>query len=513
MKNIKKFISAAVLAAAIVTSTVAPVFAADNHSASEVQVMPGEPGYGEFISDYVDRIVEHLSVYAVEGTTGLTLYRSGLLEILKTHPELYEEVMTSLLSSIDEYSVFYDNGSFEEFISSLESVVGGIGVVMNEVGGNIKVDSVYENSPAARAGIQPGDILYSADDTSLVGTNITAAQNMLRGEVGSSVVVGVMREGISDVLYFTLIREEIGFKESVSYKIYSSENSTAAKNEDIMYIKIWTFMDNSAELFDKAIQKADEKKINNIIIDVRDNGGGYVNQAAAIANYFVPAGKTIITEDHKVDLFDVVYTANDEHKKRNDVVVLVNRNSASASEILAAAIMENEVGVSVGTTTYGKGTVQSMMELKDDEAMKYTVAYYLTPLGNNINGIGITPNAVVENSRVPFDYSGYSNFKYNGILSVGDTSEEIKKAKKILNTLGMYSGDTESGYFDGALEAAVTAFQSYVNLFPYGVLDLTTQTALYNTLTSLTVEVDDQLEAAFNHYGETYLNRKEMAEK
>ncbi len=508
MKKFKKLIAAFLAGCLAAMSMSAAVFADETRTAVMQEVKPGEPGYGEFISDYVSQIIDYLSMYAVEGTTQLTLYKAGLLEVLKNHPECYEEVMYALLSSIDEHSVFYDNGEFEQFISTLESAVGGIGITFSEVGENLVVGSVYEDSPAAKAGIQPGDILYSADGKSLIGVNINAAQNAIRGEIGTTVVIGVLREGVSDVIYYTIVREEIGVKESVKYTVFPSGNTTAEKNEDIMYIRIYMFMDNTAELFDKAIQEADAANINNIIIDLRDNGGGYINQAAEVANYFIPEGKPIVTEDHKIDMFDIVYISNNKRTKKNDVVILVNENSASASEILTAALMENEVGVSIGTRTYGKGTVQSMASLKDDEAMKYTSAYYLTPLGNNIDGIGITPNAVVENSSVPFDCSDYSNFAYTGIFSKGDNSAEVIKAKKILSVWGMYTDDVNSPYFDSSLEEAITMFQSQTDLFPYGVLDLTTQKALYNELTNTTVTVDDQLEAAFNHFGDSYFDRE-----
>ena len=149
---------------------------------------------------------------------------------------------------------------------------------------------------------------------------------------------------------------------------------------------------------------------------------------------------------------------------------MVNEYSASASEILAAAIKENEVGVLIGTKTYGKGTVQSSVSLKDGEAMKYTAAYYLTPSGENIDKIGITPDAVVENGSVPFDYSGYEDFDYSRIYNPGDSDANISKAKKILNVWGRYNGNINDPYFDSELESAVAQFQNNQELFPYGCL-------------------------------------------
>lgn len=455
---------------------------------------------GEFIADYVMQVVEFLNVYAKDGVSEKTLYKAALIEVLTQHPELYETVMGAMLGSIDEHSVFYRSGEFESFISQLEGSVGGIGITFNEVEGNLTIGAVYENTPAMRAGILPGDILYSADDNNLVGVSVSVAQNMIRGQVGTPVRIGVIRQG--QVLYFDIIREEIGEKQSVSYKIVSGTDQTNAdKTEQVIYIKIYGFMDNTDEQFAKAMEEADNRDINNIIIDLRDNGGGYVKQAVNIANYFVPNGNVIVTEDHKVDLFDIVYKSNNTSNKQNDVVILINEYSASASELLAAAIRENDVGVIIGTTSYGKGTVQSSVSLKDGEAMKYTVAYYLTPSGANIDGIGVVPDAIVENGSVLFDISGYSDFNYASIYSIGDRDAEIVKAKQILNVWGWYTGDENDQDFDSELESSIIRFQLDQGLFPYGVLDITTQRSLFESLEKTTVSIDNQLEAAFSHFG------------
>lgn len=469
---------------------------------------------GEFISDYVTKIIEYLDIYTRDGISQGSLYKAGLQEVLKQHPELYEEVMNALLSSIDENSVFYKSGEFEQFISQLEGAVAGIGITFYEDGNTLIVGTVYEDSPAAKAGVKSGDILDSVDGVSLEGVPIDAAQGLIRGEVGSTVVIGVRRdETDADVLYFTITREEIMVKQSVAYKIFPANNldgiasdSNENENEDIMYIKIYAFMDNTGEQFGKAMEEADAKNINNIIIDMRDNGGGYVAQAVNVANYFVPKGNVIVTEDHKIDLFDTTFVSENERTQKNDVVVLVNENSASASEIVTAAIKENGVGVVIGTTTFGKGTVQNSSPLKDGEVMKFTVAYYLTPSGTNIDHVGIAPDAYVENSFIPFDATGYSDFTYTSTYQLGDTASDISKAKKIFEVWGAYSGDVDNDYFDQELSSAVTAFQASEGLFPYGVLDITTQSALYKALGETKIVVDEQIEAAFNHYGQTFVS-------
>ncbi|HIV86179.1 MAG TPA: PDZ domain-containing protein [Candidatus Monoglobus merdigallinarum] len=485
----------AALLAVSVISLSAAVFADETSSPA------ADMSNGEYVAGYVEQIVEFLSLYAKPGVTQATLYEAALTEILKQHPEYYEMIMEAMLSSIDEHSEYYKSGEFGEFISQLESEVGGIGITFFEDGENLIVGTVIEDSPAERIGIQPGDILYSADGTILIGAGINAAQNCIRGEVGTQVVIGVLRGGSSDPVYYTITRETVDTRSSLSYSIIDGTDeddpNTARR---LMYIRITSFIDNTAEEFGKAVAEADAENISDIIIDVRDNGGGYLSQAAEVANYFVPAGSVIVSEDHKADLFDVVYKSDNTRTAENNVVVLVNGNSASASEILAAAIQENGVGVVIGTQTYGKGTVQSMSAVEGG-VMKYTSAYYLTPNGNNIDGTGVTPDAVVENEARPFDYSGYEDFDYSGVYERGMSDGNVAKAKKILNVWGLYGGDLNDPYFDSALETLIAQFQLSMGLFPYGVLDITTQTALYRELTNTVVEYDTQFDAALSHFG------------
>lgn len=180
--------------------------------------------------------------------------------------------------------------------------------------------------------------------------------------------------------------------------------------------------------------------------------------------------------------------------------MLGNENSASASEVLTAALTENDLATLVGTTTYGKGTVQELVPLKDDEMMKFTVAYYLTPDGNNIDKVGLSPDVYVENETKYLDLSEYGEFGYTTVYSVGDSSADIELAKTILSLWGLYGGEINETY-DEELAAAVQLFQASTGLYPYGVLDITTQLEIYNQLRSTTYVDDNQLETALNHFG------------
>lgn len=458
-------------------------------AAAESEMTPEE------LADYVAYIIEYLSAYGYENAQYTKMYRAALDAAIENDPELYDEIMTAILSSIDENSAYYPSGEYAEFVNSLEGSVGGIGVsfVIDEEG-RAAITGVVDGGAAQAAGIQAGDIIYSVDGVVLENVSTEEVQSVITGTIGTTVNIGIVRDGAADVIYYDLTRAEIGERLSVTGTIVGTgEDAT-------MYIKIYSFMTNTYDLFTQELEKADEQGIKNLIIDVRDNGGGYLDQAILIANLFVPSGELITKEDHKIDLLDVEFRSTNERTQTYDIVMLGNENSASASEVLTAALTENDLATLVGTTTYGKGTVQELVPLKDDEMMKFTVAYYLTPDGNNIDKVGLSPDVYVENETKYLDLSEYGEFGYTTVYSVGDSSADIELAKTILSLWGLYGGEINETY-DEELAAAVQLFQASTGLYPYGVLDITTQLEIYNQLRSTTYVDDNQLETALNHFG------------
>jgi carboxyl-terminal processing protease len=195
-----------------------------------------------------------------------------------------------------------------------------------------------------------------------------------------------------------------------------------------------------------------------------------------------------------------VYQGDASSSQKFDTVILLNEYSASASEVFAAALKEHELATVIGLTSYGKGTIQSINSLTNGGMIKFTTGYYLTPLGNNIHGVGITPDVIVENSFTKPDKSEFTDFGYNKVYSIGDTHEDIHTAKEILSLYGLYQGELND-VFDKDLSYAVYAFQTQSGLFPYGVLDITTQIHIHNYLDIVEIEQDDQLKTAFEHFG------------
>ena len=222
-----------------------------------------------------------------------------------------------------------------------------------------------------------------------------------------------------------------------------------------------------------------------------------------IAGCFVPKDSIITTEYHKIELLNKVYKGTLAEKSKYDTVVLINKNSASASEVFAAALHENGAARLIGTRSYGKGTIQSITGLQTGGMIKYTSGFYLTPSGSNINGFGLVPDSEVENQMVPVDREKYGTFGYTRTYEMGDTGEEIRTAKEILNLFGIYQGEIND-VFDQDMYYAVYAFQTQAKVFAYGVLDLTTQLQLHNYLGMAKIEQDDQIRAGFSYFGMTY---------
>ena len=460
--------------------------------ANETPVKEFENGQTYVVQDLVDYL--GLGV-RYDDVTRESLYKEGLLKVLDAHPELYEEVLRATLESIDEHSEYYDPEEAKVLNEEITGTIVGIGITFQMCPDGVDVRSVIPDTPAAKAGLQVGDVIVSVDDILLGGLNSDTAGSYIRGEEGTTLRAGIKRKNIADILYLDMVREKI-IGTSVTSRVFEDGA------DKLMYIAVYGFVSNTAETFKAALDDAQSQKIDKLIIDVRDNGGGLLNQAVLMADYLVPKGSIITTEDHKLKFLNYVYKAEQEDTEKFDTVVLVNENSASASEVLAAALSENECAKLIGTKTYGKGTIQTVMPLPYVDCVKYTIGYYLTPKDNNINGVGLTPDALVENKEAPLDMSKYTEFGYTQVYKLGDKGPDIKTAKELLNLWGAFEGEINEEY-DEELEKAVFLFQGSTNLFPYGVLDLTTQRELYTRLEKSKVITDDQLDAAFSYFGMT----------
>ncbi|WP_286680530.1 S41 family peptidase [Tepidanaerobacter sp. EBM-49] len=289
----------------------------------------------------------------------------------------------------DPYSVFMNKKEFQDFISSLEGSLSGVGIVLgiDDSTQDIIVVSPIKGSPAQKAGILPGDIIVKVNDTELSGKTLDEAAGMIRGEKGTKVTLYIKRNQNSDLIKLELVRDDIRIS-TVDYNIVDD----AAK---IGYIRISFFDSQTYNDFKTALDALQKQKIRGLVIDLRDNPGGSLDETVKIADEILGEGLIVYTEGKNGNRLGEYFS--DESKASVPITVMVNENSASASEILAGAIQDHKAGKLVGAKTFGKGSVQEVFSLEDGSGMKITIAKYYLPSGRCIDGKGIEPDFSVKN--------------------------------------------------------------------------------------------------------------------
>ncbi len=294
--------------------------------------------------------------------------------------QLIDAAYRGMFDALDQHSAYMSADELASYEGSLSGNFIGVGMLIEKKADYIEVIRPIADSPAEAAGILADDVIVAVDGTSIKGLAIDVVVSMIKGEIGSSVSLTIKRAGVEQPLVFTVERAQITF-DSVTYQMI----------DGVDIIKISTFDANVASQLQKILtEQAIGQKI---IIDLRDNPGGYLDQVVAVADLFLAKDKTICSVDYRVYRDDIFKSSVDGLTA--DLVVLVNGNSASAAELFAAAMQENDRATIVGQTTYGKGTVQSVYDLKDGSAVKLTIAKYATPDGNFIDGVGVKPDVVV----------------------------------------------------------------------------------------------------------------------
>ena len=312
------------------------------------------------------------------------------LEIIESHyaenvdkNAIFDGALKGMVSTLgDKHSTYLGGDLSKDFSAQMSGTYAGIGVYIASTDEGILIAGVMEGSPAEEAGLQRGDILVSIDGTSVEGYQLEDVSKNIRGPVDTSVDLVVRRDG--EEQSFTVQRRQIHVP-TVAGKMVDGT--------DVGYIRVAVFSDGTADDFTKEFTKLREQGMNKLILDLRDNPGGIVEQAVGVASNFVPPNSTIVSyteQDGKVDQ----YTAQGTDDPI-PIVVLVNENSASASEIVAGAVQDMKLGPIVGVKTYGKGTVQGVFPVDSASAVKVTVAKYRTTNGREIDGVGIEPDVVV----------------------------------------------------------------------------------------------------------------------
>lgn len=460
-------------------SVIAPILAA-SMLATPVYAESDELRYLDSIISYASNLYIDSSVYSED------LMRAAISEAVKDNPELMYKMIKAVFGELDDYSEFYTAEEYQKYYQRLVNEFYGIGVIIQMRDGEMFAVRLIDGGGAQVAGVKAGDVIVEVDGVDVSEKTLDEVSDMVRGEKGTFVQLKVRRDG--ELLSYTIERREIS----------SLTVGCSVLPSDIGYIEITNFSDDTPDEFEAALKEMDEQGITNIILDLRSNPGGMLSSVVEIAEMIVPEG-IILQTMYRNDTKNKIYYSSNKNPKYK-FSVLVNGDTASAAEVLTGALQDSGIGYIVGQTTFGKGLIQDVYILPNGDAFKLTTGHYLTRNGNDINKVGIYPDEVVKNGKKQIDLEKYEKFDYKVKWKVGDTGKGVLATKQRLAVMGYYFGEINE-YFDDELKVAVYNFQKDVGLYPYGVMDFSTQATLENHFYVLEVVVDDQLYAAYEHLG------------
>ncbi len=336
----------------------------------------------------------------------------------KINKEYVEEVdqsdtmdaaINGVLQSLDPYSSYMSPKNLEEMQTETKGEFGGLGIEVGMEAGVVKVISPLDNSPAEREGVKAGDYIVKINDTQVQGKTLNEAVELMRGPVGSTLEITVRRIGLRKSLVFNITREII--------QVASVKSEVL--DEKIGYIRLTSFNENSDDQIKKKIKEFKKnKKIEGYILDLRNNPGGLLGQAIKISDFFLDDGEIVSTKGRKKNENQKWFAREGDIINGKALIVLINKGSASASEIVAGALKDHKRAVLVGEKSYGKGSVQSIIPLKNRGAIRLTISKYYLPSGKSISEVGVTPDITVEEES--------DNFR---ILSENDN--QLKFARKL----------------------------------------------------------------------------------
>lgn len=365
----------------------------------------------------------------------------------------------------DPYSVYMNPETARQFSQSLDSSFEGIGTEIGVEDEKIIIVSPYKDSPAEKAGLKPKDEIISVDGVPVQGLNVQEVSVKIRGKKGTKVKLEIKRAGISNHLVFDIKRDQIPLD-----TVFSSVKKESGK--PIGYMEITSFSEKTAADFSKQLKELEKQGISGLVIDVRGNPGGLLVSVQDILNELVTDEKPYLRTETRVGEQTEFFTKL-KTKKTYNIAVLINKGSASASEILAAALQEAGNYPLIGETTFGKGTVQQAIQMNDESTLKLTLSKWLTPDGNWIHKKGITPTITINQPAI----FQTQPLNIDSTLERDMTSEQVEHAQAMLRGLGYEPGRSD-GYYDLKTEIAVKAFQNEAGLQPSGKIDEKTAAAL-----------------------------------
>ena len=322
-----------------------------------------------------------------------------------------DAAINGVLQSLDPYSAYMSPEVFKDMQTETSGKFGGLGIEVGMEHGVVKVISPIDNSPASRAGVKAGDYIVKINDIQVQGKSLTEAVQIMRGPVGSDIKITVRRRGVKKAIIFKITREII--------KIASVKSKYIDKS--VGYLRLTSFNENSGDQIKDKIKEFNKKKdIKGYILDLRNNPGGLLSQAIKISDFFLENGEIVSTKGRKISENRRWFAKKGDLTKGKTLIVLINEGSASASEIVAGALKDHKRAILVGENSYGKGSVQSIIPLKNKGAIRLTISKYYLPSGKSISEVGVTPDIEVEESSDAF------------VINT-DTDNQLNFAVKLLN--------------------------------------------------------------------------------
>ena len=322
-----------------------------------------------------------------------------------------DAAINGVLQSLDPYSAYMSPEVFNDMQTETSGKFGGLGIEVGMEHGVVKVITPIDNSPASRIGVKAGDYIVKINDIQVQGKSLTEAVQIMRGPVGSDIKITVRRRGVKKAIIFKITREIIKI-ESVKSKYI---------DKSVGYLRLTSFNENSGDQIKDKIKEFNKKKdIKGYILDLRNNPGGLLSQAIKIADFFLENGEIVSTKGRKISENRRWFAKKGDLTKGKTLIVLINEGSASASEIVAGALKDHKRAILVGENSYGKGSVQSIIPLKNKGAIRLTISKYYLPSGKSISEVGVTPDIEVEESSDAF------------VINT-DTDNQLNFAVKLLN--------------------------------------------------------------------------------
>tara|TARA_B100001564_G_C20633735_1_gene668615 strand:- start:205 stop:1341 length:1137 start_codon:yes stop_codon:yes gene_type:complete len=328
--------------------------------------------------------------------------------------EMIDSAINGVLQSLDPYSAYMSPELFKEMQTDTRGEFGGLGIEIGMESGVVKVIAPIDDTPASKAGIKAGDYIVKIGNEQVQGKSLMEAVKLMRGPVNTSIKLTIRRKNVKKPIEFEIFRKIIEVK-SVSSQIIG-------KNKDLAYIRLKSFNENSDSQFLKIVKEFEKKpKLKGYIFDLRNNPGGLLTQAINITDFFLEDGEIVSTKGRQASETRKFFAKRGDEIKGKPIIVLINNGSASASEIFAGALKDHKRAIILGENSYGKGSVQSVVQLRNGGGMRLTISKYYLPSGDSISEVGVTPDIVVEEKG--------DNFKINS-----ESDNQLNYALKLFNS-------------------------------------------------------------------------------